>query len=184
MRRKQGFNGCLKIASFFEWIFEAFWAPQNRVKINKNSILGVILGQDGSKEVSSWANMAPRTDFNWFLNRFWINLNWCPIDFGLIFVRSKNRFWRMFRSILNHFRLMSDRFWIDIYLVFTWIGLMFTRCWDRFSSDLGQINTDLNCDSYGQISSLTFACLQYLIGQDSQYAGNGFQTEHCFVTIS
>ena len=36
-----------------EWIFEAFWASQNRIKINKNSILGVILGQDGSKEVSS-----------------------------------------------------------------------------------------------------------------------------------
>ena len=37
----------------FEWIFEAFWAPPNRLKIDKNSILGVILGQDGSKEVSS-----------------------------------------------------------------------------------------------------------------------------------
>ena len=37
----------------FQWIFEVFWAPQNRLKIDKNSILGVILGQDGSKEVSS-----------------------------------------------------------------------------------------------------------------------------------
>ena len=34
-------------------IFKGFWVPQNRLKIDKNSILGVILGQDGSKEVSS-----------------------------------------------------------------------------------------------------------------------------------
>ena len=59
-----------------EWIFEAFWVPQNRVKINKNSILGVILGQDGSKEVSSWANMAPRTDFHRFCIDFSMILEW------------------------------------------------------------------------------------------------------------
>ena len=37
----------------FESTFKAFWAPQNRSKVDQNSILGVILGQDGSKEVSS-----------------------------------------------------------------------------------------------------------------------------------
>ena len=37
----------------FESIFKAFWAPPNPLKIDKNSILGAILGQDGSKEVSS-----------------------------------------------------------------------------------------------------------------------------------
>ena len=36
----------------FDPIFKAFWAPPNRLKIDKNSILGAILGQDGSKEVS------------------------------------------------------------------------------------------------------------------------------------
>ena len=69
-------------------IFHRFWCilySQYGWKIHGKSILGLILGQDGCKEVSSWANMNPRTDFECFLNNF-----------------------------LNHFRLMSDRFWTDI----------------------------------------------------------------------
>ena len=89
---------------------------------------GVTLSQHGSKNCF----------LNDFLTKFWIDLGCCPIDFGLIFVRSKNNFLLCLKRILDHFRLMSDRFWIDIYSILTWIGLMFTRCWDRFSSDLNK----------------------------------------------
>ena len=57
----------------FESISEAFWVPPKALKINQKSILEVILGQegsilvqDGSREISSSANMAPRTDFDRF----------------------------------------------------------------------------------------------------------------------
>ena len=53
-----------------------FWCildPKNGSKINEKSILGLILGQDGSKEVSPWANMAPRTGF-------WMIFKWPFID--------------------------------------------------------------------------------------------------------
>ena len=56
-----------------ESIFKAFWIPQNAPQIDRKSILEVILGQegsilvqDGSREISSSANMAPRTDFDRF----------------------------------------------------------------------------------------------------------------------
>ena len=117
---------------------------------------------------SSWAKMAPRRChleptwlqepvFEWFsnkiLNQFRLLSDWlwadiCSLQDPLLII---------FKSILNHFRLMSDRFWIDIYSILIWIGLMFTRCWDRFSSDLRHIYTNLNCDSHWQVSSLTFA---------------------------
>ena len=49
------------------------WVPQNAPQIDRKSILEVILGQegsilvpDGSREISSSANMAPRTDFDRF----------------------------------------------------------------------------------------------------------------------
>ena len=56
-----------------ESIFKVFWIPQNAPQIDRKSILEVILGQegsilvqDGSREISSSANMAPRTDFDRF----------------------------------------------------------------------------------------------------------------------
>ena len=168
----------------FESIFAAFWTPKIDEKSMKNRSSG-----------SSWAKMAPRRChleptwlqepvFQWFSNQllnqfrllsawFWADI--CSFQEPLVTIS---------KSILDHFRLMSDRFCIDIYSILTWIGLMFTRCWDRFSSVLGQIYIDLNCDSHWQISSSTIVCLPYLKGKDSQYAGNGFQIEHCFVTIS
>ena len=76
--------------------------PQNGSKIDEKSILGLMLGQDGSKEVSSWANMTPRTDFHLFFDRFF-----------------------------NHFRLMSDRFWIDIC---SFQGSILTYFWIDFRS--------------------------------------------------
>ena len=54
-----------------ESIFKAFWIPQNAPQIDKKSILEVILGQEGSREISSSANMAPRTD----LDRFSIDVS-------------------------------------------------------------------------------------------------------------
>ena len=54
-------------------IFEAFRVCQHVSRIDKKSILEVILGQEGSREISSSANMAPSTDFDRF-----------SIDFSLI----------------------------------------------------------------------------------------------------
>ena len=51
-----------------------FWSilgPQNIPRIDKKSVLEVILGQEGSREISSSANMAPRTD----LKRFSIDVS-------------------------------------------------------------------------------------------------------------
>jgi len=45
--------------------------PQNVPRIDKESVLEVILGQEGSREMSSSANMAPRTD----LDRFSIDVS-------------------------------------------------------------------------------------------------------------
>ena len=144
----------------------------------------LIMGQDGSREVSSWANMAPRTDFEWSLFDFSTILNWCPIDFGLIFVRSKNRFCQMLRSILNHVRLMSDGFWTDICSILTWIGLMFTRCWDRLSSDLNKsiltliaTHIDKRAHWHLHVCNISKYC-------SKRFPICKFQTEHCFVTIS
>ena len=143
---------------------------------------------------SSWAKMAPRRChleptwlqepvFEWFsnqlLNQFRLLSDWFWADIFL-----QELLFIIFKSILDYFRLMSDRFWIDIYSISTWIGLMFTRCWDRLSSGLRHIYTDLKCDTHWRISSLTFAHLQYLHGSDSQHAGHGFQTEHSLITIS
>ena len=154
----------------FEWIFCAFWTPKMDQKSMKNQSSG-----------SSWAKMAPRRChleptwlqepvFEWFsnqiLNQFKLLSDWFWADICSL----QEPLYVIFKSNLDHFRLMPDRFWIDIYSILTWIGLMFTRCWDRFSSDLKQIYTDLNCDSHWQISSLTFACLQYLKVKDSRYA--------------
>ena len=98
---------------------------------------------------SSWAKMAPRRChleptwlqepvFEWFsnqnLNQFRLLSDWFWADICSL----QEQLFIIFRSILNHFRLMSDRFWIDIHSILTWIGLMFTRCWDRFSSDLNK----------------------------------------------
>ena len=54
-------------------MLKAFWVPQNAPQIDRKSILEVIVGQegsilvqDGSREISSSANMAPRTDFHRF----------------------------------------------------------------------------------------------------------------------
>ena len=54
-------------------IFQGFWVAQNAPQIDRKSILEVILGQegsilvqDGSREISSSTNMAPRTDFDRF----------------------------------------------------------------------------------------------------------------------
>ena len=57
--------------SILESIFQAFWIPQNVPRINYKLILEVILGQEGSREISSSANMAPRTD----LDRFSIDVS-------------------------------------------------------------------------------------------------------------
>ena len=76
--------------------------------------------------------------FEWFsnqiLNQFRLLSDWFWADICSL----QEPLFIIFRSILDHFRLMSDRFWIDIYSILTWIGLMFTRCWDRFSSDLNK----------------------------------------------
>ena len=56
--------------------------------MDKKSILGLILGQDGSKEVSSWANMAPRTDFDLFLIDFGVTVGVCFATFRFRFVIS------------------------------------------------------------------------------------------------
>ena len=122
----------------FESIFNAFWIPKMDQKSMKNRSSG-----------SSWAKMAPRRChleptwlqepvFEWFCNYFFVNLGCWPIDSLLMFVRSKNHVFIIFKSFFDHFKLMSDRFWIGIYSILTWIGLMFTRCWDRFSSDLNK----------------------------------------------
>ena len=73
MRRKQSFQRCLQKAAFWNPFFKAFWNPPNAPQIDRKSILEVILGQegsilvqDGSREISSSANMAPRTDFDRF----------------------------------------------------------------------------------------------------------------------
>ena len=122
------------------WIdFSCILDPQNEFKnqwkIDPRAHLGprwlqggVTLSQHGSKN----------RFLSDFLTKFCINLGCCPIDFGLIFFRSKNNLLLFLESILDHFRLMSDRFGIDIHSILTWIGLMFTRCWDRFSSDLNK----------------------------------------------
>ena len=122
----------------FESIFGAFWTPKMDEKSMKNRSSG-----------SSWAKMAPRRChleptwlqepvFEWFsnqiLNQFRLLSDWFWADICSL----QEQLFIIFRSILNHFRLMSDRFWIDIYSILTWIGLMFTRCWDRFSSDLNK----------------------------------------------
>jgi len=52
--------------NILESICEAFRSHPNASRIDKKSILEVILGQEGSREISSSANMAPRTDFNRF----------------------------------------------------------------------------------------------------------------------
>ena len=57
----------------FKINFRSILGPPNVPRIYKKSVLEVILGQEGSREISSSANMAPRTD----LDRF-------SIDFSLI----------------------------------------------------------------------------------------------------
>ena len=122
----------------FESISYAFSTPKMDEKSMKNRSSG-----------SSWAKMAPRRChleptwlqepvFEWFsnqiLNQFRLLSDWFWADICSL----QEPLFIIFRSILDHFRLMSDRFWIDIYSILTWIGLMFTRCWDRFSSDLNK----------------------------------------------
>ena len=141
----------------FVSILGAFWTPQNGSKINEKSIIGLILGQDGSKDVSSWANTVPRTDFEWFCNRFLNHFRLMSDHFWTYSCSLQEPFFTFSESLLDYFRLMSDQCWIDVYSMLLWIGLMCTRCWDRFSSDLRHIYTNLNCDSHWQVSSLTCA---------------------------
>ena len=124
--------------SSFDRLLEWFGPSQMDLKSMKNRSSG-----------SSWAKMAPRRChleptwlqepvFEWFsnqiLNQFRLLSDWFWADICSL----QEPLFIIFRSILDHFRLMSDRFWIDIYSILTWIGLMFTRCWDRFSSDLNK----------------------------------------------
>ena len=82
--------------------------------------------------------MAPRTDFELSFNRFLDQFKLISDRFWADICSLQEPLFIIFRSILDHFRLMSDRSWIDIYSILTWIGLMFTRCGDRFSSDLNK----------------------------------------------
>ena len=50
----------------FKINFRSILGPPNVPRIYKKSVLEVILGQEGSREISSSANMAPRTDFDRF----------------------------------------------------------------------------------------------------------------------
>ena len=140
--QKTRFLGRSENCLVFGSIFGVFWTPQNGSKIDEKSILGLILGQDGSKEVSSWANMAPRTvfwmifnrfldqfklmsDLLWadicslqepffshFLNRFWIILGWCPVNVGLMFIRC-------------YYGLMVIQCWLDVHTMLRSIVVRF-----------------------------------------------------------
>ena len=50
----------------FKINFRSILGPPNVPRIYERSVLEVILGQEGSREISSSANMAPRTDFDRF----------------------------------------------------------------------------------------------------------------------
>ena len=94
----------------FESIFAAFWTPKIDEKSMKNRSSG-----------SSWAKMAPRRChleptwlhepiFEWFsnqiLNQFRLLSDWSWADICSL----QEQLFIIFRSILNHFKLMSGRF--------------------------------------------------------------------------
>ena len=133
-----------------------FWSslgPENGSTSMKNRSSGL-----------SWAKMAPRRcpfEPTWLqepiLNDLLIDvliiLGWCPIDFGLIFVCSKNKFWinlgccpidfgMIFVHSKNHFLLFLDRLWI----ILGWCPIDFGLISFRFCHGLAWCSHDVEID--------------------------------------